>query len=294
MAGEHEDAFCWEGTNGSATATATAAEAGAPIVGPPAPPRRTRRWLAAGAAALVAVAVAATLLLALGSSEPQTVLARVADITSSEPGYHFTMTMDVSAGGQSFALNADGHFNSQPLSGTMTMSVAGRQISEVVVPPYVYMQIPSLSSSWQRLKLSALGTSSAGSSVDIQQTIAFLRTVGTVSTVGSEVIGSVPTTHYHADIDVNRLATALPVGQSSSSSDGLAALEQALGGSGLPLDVWVDAQSRVRRLTMSMQAAEASFTMTMQFSDYGPQPPVSAPTGPMHDLGSDSTPALID
>jgi hypothetical protein len=63
----------------------------------------------------------------------------------------------------------------------------------------------------------------------------------------------------------------------------------------LPLDVWIDAQSRIRQLTLSMQAAAASFTMTMTLGDYGPQAPVSAPpAGEVDVLGSTSVPALAD
>jgi hypothetical protein len=287
MADERQDAFCWEG------ATAKAADAPSPLVIAPAPARRGRAWLGAGAV-IVAGAVAAALVLSGGGGgAPQTVLARAADVTTHVPGYRFAMTMNVSVAGQNIALSANGRFNTRPLSGTMTMAVAGHQITELVVPPHVYMQIPSASSAWQRISVGALNSSPAGSSVDIQQTISFLRTVGTVTTIGPDVTGGVPTTHYRAVVDINRLAAALPLPRSSSTTTGLSGLEQSLGGSGLPLDVWLDAQSRVRQLTMSMAAASASFTMTMQFSDYGPQAPVSAPpAGEVQDLGSASSPAL--
>ena len=289
MADERQDPFCWEGTTATAGATT---DAPAPVV--PVPARRRRSWLAAGAAVIAAGAVGAALVLSGGGGgAPQTALARAADVTANVPGYRFTMTMNVSAAGQNIVMSVNGRFNTRPLSGTMTMALAGRQITELVVPPYVYMRLPSGSTVWQRISLGALATSSAAAGVDVQQTISFLRTVGTVTTVGAEVIDGVPTTHYHAVIDVSRLAAALPLPKGSSTSAAFSAFEQALGGGGLPLDVWLDAQSRVRQLTMSMQAASASFTMTMQLRDYGPQAAVSAPpAGQVHALRTASSPAL--
>jgi PPE-repeat protein len=203
------------------------------------------------------------------------------------------MAMSVSTDGTNVACNADGEFNTQPLNGSISLAVAGRNVNELLVPPYAYLQIPSATSTWQRIDLGALGSSGVGSSVDVQQTIGFLRTVGTVSSVGAAAIDGVPTTHYHAVIDVNRLAAALPLPQGASSASGLAALANALGGSGLPLDVWVDAQEHVRQITMSIPLQAGSggvqFSLTMQLYDYGSQPVVGAPPpGEVSALGAPS------
>jgi hypothetical protein len=286
VTGEPQDLFCWDGTGAAGAAPA-------PVIG--APTRRRRPWAIAGAGAIVIGGVLAALVLSGGGSgggaQGQTVLAQVADATTNVPGYKFNVAMSVSADGRNVAFNANGEFNTQPLNGSVSVEVAGRDVNELLVPPYAYLEIPGATSTWQRIDLAGLGSSGLGSDVDVQQTIAFLRTVGTVTTVGTAAIGGVATTQYRAVIDVNRLAAALPLPKGASSASGLAALANALGGSGLPLDVWVDAQERVRQITMSipLQAGTSGvqFSLTMKLYDYGSQPVVSAPpAGEVSALGA--------
>jgi len=289
--GEHPDPFCWDGAVDAARPPAAVVLA----------PRRRIGPRVALAAVVVAGGVAAALLAGVfsgggGTSAGQrSVLATVADVTTHVPGFRFTLAVNATGGGQNIAFNASGELNTAPLNGSISADVAGKQFNELLVAPYVYVQIPSLGGGWERIALGANGSSQAVSGADVEQTIGFLRSVGTVSTVGTETIDRVQTTHYHAVIDVDRLASALPLSSGSTDAAGLSALSHALGGSGLPLDVWVDAQDRVRQLTMSMPlntgSSSLQFSMTMKLSDYGPQAVVAAPPGQVTDLGS-AAPAL--
>ncbi len=271
---DHQDPFCWDGANAPPVAPSPTGHA----------PVRQRRGRLAAVAVLAGLAAgAATVLLAGGGggTQPTTVLARAADVTAHMAGYRFKITMDASADGRGATVDAGGELNAQPLNGSMWLAVDGRSVDEVVVAPYAYVQIPSLSTAWNRVELPSQGAAGSSADVDVQQTISFLRSVGTVATVGEETVDGVAATHYHAVVDVERLASALPLARGSASSSDLAALSQALGGSGIPLDVWVDAQDRVRRIVMSMSipsaSGEAQFSMTIGLSDYGAQPLVSAP-----------------
>jgi hypothetical protein len=283
--GEQPDPFCWDGTADVAPAAAAVIVA----------PRRSRALRLALAAALAAGAAAAVVVVRGGGGSPAaqgSVLATVADVTTHVPGYRFSVQIDASDAGQSVSLSASGEFNTQPLRGSMSFDVAGKQIDEVFVPPYVYVQVPSLGANWERV---AIGSAPSASDIDIGHTLAFLRTVGTVDTVGQQTLDGVQTTHYHAVIDLSRLAAVLPVPAGSTAASGVGPLSQALGGSGLPLDVWVDAQERVRELTMSTPAGAGSsslqFSMTMKLFDYGPQPAVAAPAGAVQD-GTSAAPVL--
>jgi hypothetical protein len=272
VADDDQDLFCWKG--GAAAAAALAPGAAAPR-------RRGRSRLAGVAIAAIAAAIAALLLLRGGGTpSPVTPLARAADVTGHAPGYRFRLTLDASGGGRDEALSASGAFNTQPLNGSISLEVAGKTVNELLVPPYAYVQIPSAGSSWERVRLAALGTSAPVSGVDVQQTIAFLRSVGSVSDEGSQTIEGVPTTHYHAAVDVDRLAGVIPLAQGSTGAS-LAELSRVLGGAGMPLDVWVDSQDRVRRLTMSLSlragANAARVSVSLQLYDYGAQPAVKAP-----------------
>jgi hypothetical protein len=281
---EHHERFCWDGGTAAAAAPSAVGRA---------PERRARsRLLGAAIVAAVGAAVAAVLVsVGSGGTHAPTVLARAADVTTHVPGYRFRISMNASADGRSVLMAAGGEFNTQPLDGSMWLSLDGQRIDDVVVPPYVYVHIPSRGTAWDRIDLASLGNSTSGSNVDVQQTISFLRSVGAVTTVGSDTLGGVAVTHYHAVVDVGRLASALPLGQGSASSGELAALSGALGGSGMPLDVWLDAQQRVRRIDMSLSIPSSSgavqFSMSMELYDYGPQPAVGAPpAGLVTDLGS--------
>ena len=193
--------------------------------------------------------------------------------------------MNATASGQGVTLNASGEFNSRPLNGAMTMTYDGTAVSELFVPPYAYLQVPSAGPGWKRLDIApyvpsqSVGSGSI-SGLNPQALLAYLRSVGSVTRVGEETIDGTQTTHYHALVDLGRLAASLPSGAAAEAS-GLTRLSQALGGAGMPIDAWLDAQTRVRQLTIALPiqvaGATASIALSMNLYDYAAQPPVSAP-----------------
>ena len=103
-----------------------------------------------------------------------------------------------------------------------------------------------------------------------------------MTTVGTAQIGGVATTHYHAVTDLDRYAATVPASERQAASTAIATLERETGVATLPIDVWIDAQHRVRQIVLSMsgicpQAGNASVTITMDLFDYGPQPAPARP-----------------
>jgi hypothetical protein len=96
---------------------------------------------------------------------------------------------------------------------------------------------------------------------------------GDVEEVGSERLGDLATTHYHAEIALLQLLRAVP-------DDGSRARRRAVAdaaGRDATIDVWVDDAARVRQLTASLPLRHGSLTIRTQLSDFGIPVHVEAP-----------------
>ena len=99
----------------------------------------------------------------------------------------------------------------------------------------------------QALAGSQLGVPGLGTTLDFSSVLTWLRGVsGQITTIGNESINGTPTTHYRAQVDLSRVAASMG-GDASDAS----ALTQAVGRT-LPMDVWIDAQGRLRQLKVSL------------------------------------------
>jgi hypothetical protein len=118
---------------------------------------------------------------------------------------------------------------------------------------------------------SGLGQAQAG---DPSQTLDYLRGVtGNVARVGTDDIRGTHTTHYRTTVDLRKAAD-----QSPTARDAINSTIKLLGSSSQPLDVWIDAQGRVRRIhyTVDLSKSKAttpsipgSATFTLDLFDFG-------------------------
>jgi hypothetical protein len=98
-----------------------------------------------------------------------------------------------------------------------------------------------------RATLERLEASGLGTTLDFSGVLGWLGGVsGHVSTVGSETVNDTPTTHYRARVDVSRVAASMGVDANTAS-----AIAQAVGQT-VPVDVWIDAQGRLRQMKVSL------------------------------------------
>ena len=116
---------------------------------------------------------------------------------------------------------------------------------------------------------------------DPREMLDYLRSVaGDVTHVGNEDVRGVPTAHYFAVVDWQKV---LQQAAKQSSQPGLLDQFQSFGGSmsNIPVDVWVDENSLLRRMTMdfSMSAGsqEAGGSLRLELFDYGEPVSVDAP-----------------
>jgi len=283
----------------------------APVVRelPPAPPSRDPRLKLVASAALAVVLVVLAVIVFGGSAgrivDP---VAEAATLSSNSPGYrmHVSLEMTSSALPSPITATGEGSFDVRDRAGSMSlaMNLGGEpqviqalgtntlSLHEILDGTTVYVKLPAalenaLTSSgkqWVAINVSKLtdvpGLASLESnpaSGDPSQMLEYLRAASdSVVTEGRQVVDGRETTHYHADLSLDRVAGALPEADQSAARQALSTLEHVMQIDVIPVDVWVDAQHLVRRIQMTFDASISSGqtldeSMTIDISHYGPQ-----------------------
>jgi len=156
--------------------------------------------------------------------------------------------------------------------------------------------------SWVKVDLATAGKSvgvdlqglSQAQAGDPSQTLDYLRGASdNVTRVGAEDVRGTQTTHYRAVIDLNKAAD-----QSPTARDAIKSTIKLLGSSTQPVDAWVDAQGRVRRLKYAVDLSKSkvaastpstpgSIIFTLDLFDFGvPVQAAVPPADQVVDLGT--------
>jgi hypothetical protein len=169
-------------------------------------------------------------------------------------------------------------------------------MTEIFIPPRAYIKVPggpgvSLphGKSWiaidagmprgPGLASSLLGP--AGGSTDPADLLASLTAISSsVTRLGTSAIRGVPVTGLRVNIDPAKAAARVPRWERA----GFLEYARTLGPGAIPVDVWVDAQNLVRRVTVSLHLlggagvpASARLVQATDFYDFGVPVRVSAP-----------------
>jgi hypothetical protein len=274
-------------------------------------------WMRAGGA-LIGLAAAAALVAGCGSSSgsgktPTVSLSRAADVSSAASGYRLAMDMQetIPNAGQ-IHITAAGSFSPAAHLAGMTMQMylppsAGTgtlQFQMVLNKTTVFMKLPaSLASKipgakpWLYVNLDQIGKaagipglgsliSSSATLNDPGQYLDYLRatSTGSVKNLGQAAVNGVPTTHYHAVVDMNKLPDYVPAAQRQSIEQLVAAMKSKGLATQMPIDAWIDASSLVRRIQLAFSeplpntGQSVSVAMTENFLHYGPQPVPAIPS----------------
>ena len=286
-----------------------------------------RTKLIVGGLAIGAIVCAAFLL--FGSSGVQFTgpIARAATISEATPGYRMHMTMAVSVPMLSAPVtaSADGvvdltdhaasmsmamDFSQMPQAaqalGTTTMRMGFIQDGAVIyvkLPNALATSVPGLAERpWVKMDLAKLsgipGLSSMMSNPtmsDPTQMLRYLRAGSDgVINEGNARIDGIETTHYRAQLNLDRLTAGLPSAEQRAIHAALSRLEQATSVHDFPIDVWIDSRQLVRRVVMSLELSSANGqafqeTVTADLTDYGPQHrPSPPPADQVQDIGGSS------
>lgn len=277
--------------------------------------RDSRAMFGAGSAGLAAV-ICAIALAGCGGSVASVVdpVAQAATVSTRAPGYRMSFEATISSPALASPVTeiGQGSFNVHARTGSASLAMnvgdsplliqrlGGRivRMDEVIDGLIVYVKLPAALSGriapgkpWLEVNLAQLassagvpGLSSLASNPaysDPSQYLQYLRAASSgVVKVGTEPLRGVPTTHYRATIDLDRVPNALPSASRAQARVSIAALERLTALHALPSDVWIDAQHLVRRLriafTEHINGRSLSVAFQTDITQYGLQP-VPAP-----------------
>jgi hypothetical protein len=224
--------------------------------------------------------------------------------TADAGSMQFVMDGKVSALGMNMTLNASGveDVASKSADMTMTMPIVG-QVEARLVGGVTYIKMGgasgAINTSGKWIK-EDIGTATKGlgadSGFDANEILGLLKnsSVSGVTDRGSETVRGAQTTHYSAQLDLAKIAAH--AGASAADQSGLQSMIKDTGMSAMPVDLYIDAQGRLRRfaMSMSMKGSPSSspssssggalnipmsgdFTMTMDFFNFGVPVNVTAP-----------------
>ena len=163
-----------------------------------------------------------------------------------------------------------------------------RQVMDLSDGLIVYMRFPFLSEAltdkWVRIDFAKAGRALG---VDLEQfmqpgqenptqQLDHLRAVtDDLDEVGRESVRSVATTHYRGTVDLREYEDLFPENERAEVRKSVERLVEMMGSPTYPVDVWIDGEDLVRRMsfefTMSQpgQTESTRMAMTMEFFDFG-------------------------
>jgi hypothetical protein len=202
-------------------------------------------------------------------------------------------TTTVASTGMSVSFTETGVFDFAHSRGMISMQ-SPMGMTEIFLPPEVYINVPGGSGSslphgksWIALDAGTLGGSADsvlgpfGGNADPADLLASLTAVSSsVTRLGTATVRGVPVTGFRVSIDPAKAAARVP----SAERAGFLQFVKTLGQGAIPVDVWVDGQNLVRRVTFSLNepggtgaSAGARLTESVDFYDFGVPVRVSAP-----------------
>lgn len=284
--------------------------------------RRPRSRLLAGALGALAIAGVVFLLFGLTSSQLADPIAQAATISSTTPGYkiHMTINMTSPALVQPITVTAYGTVDRRDDAASMSMAMDFSQLPQVAQVlgsatmrmgmimdgSAIYVQLPAAlvarnpslgGKTWFKMDLTKLagipGLSSLTNNptIDATQTLRYLHgAADSVTNEGRQLVDGVETTHYRADLRLDRLSNDLPASDQGPVHQALSNLEHVAGIHELPVDVWIDGHHLVRGMDMSLdlhvpRGPVMHETVSATITDYGPQPrPTPPPADQVQDI----------
>jgi hypothetical protein len=192
------------------------------------------------------------------------------------PGMSEPLTM--SGRGVEDASTGSGHFTFEsPMTGTMEM------VSDEMT---LYMRSDLFRAAlggkeWMKLDMkramSSFGLDVGGAGQfgqSASEQLRMLRAVsGDVSEEGHEEVSGVDTTHYSATIDLRRYPDVMPEERREAARKGVERLIALTGQSEMPMEVWIDDDQRVRRMTwqqsMRQGSVEVKMSITAEYVRFG-------------------------
>lgn len=266
----------------------------------------------------VAALAAGGLLLATGGKDtvPLSTVAKAAEATTSAGGFKLTVDgrFDVPGLGRQAPMKGSGAIDPASRRGRLTFDSAGPlaaaggagpggRVEQVFEGDVIYMRTPAVAKrfgakkEWLRVDLKGTGRAlgidptrfgQLGSN-DPRQMLDQIRSVsGEVEKLEGEKVRGVDTTRYRAEVDLRKYPDRLPEAQREQARVAVERIVDMTGSPTYPITLWIDDDELVRRVRTEYrfdapgQDDEASYTMTMEFFDFGA--PVDVRPPPAEDV----------
>jgi hypothetical protein len=249
-------------------------------------------------AVVAALAVGALLLFGDGKDTvPLSTVAKAAEATNQAGG--FKLTVDGSyqlpgAAGRALPMKGTGALDPQRRRGRLAFDSAGAlgdgKIEQIFEGDVIYMRTPAAAKQfgakkqWLRVDVKEAGAAlgidpgrlgQLGGN-DPRQMLDQIRAVsGDVEKLGTEEVRGVDTTKYRAEVDIRRYPDRLPEAQREQARVAVEKLVEQVGNDTYPITLWIGDDKLVRRVRTEYdfeipgQEGKASFSMTMEFFDFG-------------------------
>lgn len=273
------------------------------------PHRRLLSLAPVAAAALIAAGCGSSSSASPGAARQA--IQRAAYVSSAAAGYRVAISFqegstalggDITGGGTG-SFNLPRHAGRMSLSLNLPGSLASAgtlSLQEILDGQNVFVKLPAQVSSqlpghrpWIAINLEQMGRAAGiqnltslfggSGSTNPSQFLQYLRTTSSnrVKQMGSASVDGFQTTHYRATIDLTKAPAAAPAAQRAGMRQAVATLEKMTGLHSIPVDVWVDRQHLVRRMTMAYTVSASGQSLRtrfrLDFLAYGPQPVPKVP-----------------
>lgn len=248
--------------------------------------------------ALLALLLATALTACGGDAVALGPVAEAATKTAAAKSMRLELTMRMTApefGAQPVTINATGVSAGERSAMTMRMpAVQGIALGEIETRSdglVLYLRMPFLQQAapqlkpWIKVDLRNAGKDlgldfeallELSRQTDPTKALEFLRAAGEVEEVGAATVRGTETTHYRGIVDLARFAEQLEDEQGSeAAARSLRKVIELTGKSTMPLELWIDSDSLVRRMTWQQTtvaaegAAPTKVAATMDLFDYG-------------------------
>jgi hypothetical protein len=226
-------------------------------------------------------------------SDPVALIRGVTKAMEEEETYRATFEFTVQGQGQSFSASGEGEFSDDPVRAHVDYRFEGfpglkkgLAMEMILDGSTMYMRSPLLRRSmgipteWISMNLdelvpgfSELAQLSQGQN-DPTSSLTYLEGITDAEELGSDVVAGVDTTHYRGSVNLDEAYDQLPSDAGAALEETIAQAKRLFGDEPMPIDVWIDADGLLRRMTVSLQTdarAKVAFgmTMTMEIPEYG-------------------------
>jgi hypothetical protein len=247
---------------------------------------------AAGAVAAVALAAGC----GGSSSGGLDPVASAAEVTTRQDGAQIVMRgTGTAASGRRIVYTGTGFIDLRNGDVFLAISFTAKrrfQLVERFTGGSIYMTSPSFhgelpgGAHWIKIDLAKVersaGLGSPSTTTNPAQYLAQLKAAGSVRETGSERVGGVATTRYAASVDLVRAAEAAPGAERAKARRFAEALVGRTGQRTEPVEVWIDAAHRIRRIAVTLALAPPGKSVRrtsfeLEYTSFGPTPAVTAP-----------------